>query len=168
MFSPDAIIGLIATSLIIFAYELLRKLDIDYRAKDHAALHHDLFLGSLPAGVDTASRSSGYPFPVPDVLVGARPEPQTARFAFGRTCLTARLCRSRWSLLPAHPRGKNGAQFRAGDAPVTAQFFIHAPPSTSRDQSRSARAPTSLRSARLPPCRRAVRRCRPPAQARRN
>jgi len=59
MFSPDAIIGLIAASLIIFAYELLRKFDIDYRAKDHAALHHDLFLGSLPAGVDTASRSLG-------------------------------------------------------------------------------------------------------------
>ena len=60
-----------------------------------------------------ASRSSGYPFRISDVLVGEFPKPPTARSAFSRTCLAARLFRFRWSLIPAHPRGK----IRARSAP---------------------------------------------------
>ena len=73
------------------------------------------FIGSenklFIATSELASRSSEYPFSISDVLVGEYPKPPTARSAFGRTCLSARLYRSRWSLIPAHPRGKNGARF---------------------------------------------------------
>ena len=61
--------------------------------------------------IKPASRSSGYPFPFPMRLLGQAPSPGPTACAFSRTCLTARLFRSRWSLVPAHPRGKNEARF---------------------------------------------------------
>ena len=51
-------------------------------------------------------------FGYPDVLVGVPPSPGLAAFASSRTRLTAWLFRSRWSLLPAHPRRIIGAQLR--------------------------------------------------------
>ena len=116
----------------------------------------------------TGKQVIGISFSAPDALVGASPKPQAARSAFGRTCLTARLCRSRWSLIPAHPRGKMRGAVSAPAAPITARFFILASPSASRGRSRSAPVPASARSVPLPPCRRVVRHCRPPARPRRN
>ena len=78
-----------------------------------------------------ASRSSEYPFRISDVLVGEFPKPPTARSAFGRTRLAARLFRSRWSLIPAHPRGKIWARPRPSRAGHGAFFHSAAVTSTS-------------------------------------
>ena len=81
--------------------------------------------GILSITLLCASNVSEYPFGHSETLVGAHPKPPTARYAVGQTCLSARLFRFRWSLLPAHPRGKfGGAVSRAPVAPVTARFFI--------------------------------------------
>ena len=45
---------------------------------------------------------------IPMCLLGSAPRPRPDALAFGQTRLTAWLCRSRWSLLPAHPRRKFG------------------------------------------------------------
>ena len=60
-----------------------------------------------------ASNVPGYPFGHPGTLVGAPPQapdwplPRPVEHAFGVAL------RSRWSLLPAHPRGKHMASIQA-------------------------------------------------------
>ena len=65
--------------------------------------------------MERASNASGYPFGYPDTACWGSPNPRTGRFAPSRTHRRRGFCRSSWSLLPAHPRRKNGRILRPSE-----------------------------------------------------
>ena len=57
-------------------------------------------------------------------LLGSTPSPRPPAPALGRTRLTAWLCRSRWSLFPAHPHRNFGARHAPRSRRSRCRFFM--------------------------------------------